>query len=134
VIKLTSDYHGMSLLSTSYKILSNILLSRLSPYIDEIIGSHKCGFHHNRSTTDQFLCIHQIEKKWEYNETVHRLFIDFRKAYDSFRREVLYSILIMFWVPMKLVRLIKMYLNEIYSNVHTSKHLSYNFPVQNGLK
>jgi hypothetical protein len=28
-------------------------------------------------------------KKWEYNETVHQLFIDFKKAYDSVRREVL---------------------------------------------
>jgi hypothetical protein len=23
-----------------------------------------------------------LEKKWEYNETVHQLFIDFKKAYD----------------------------------------------------
>jgi hypothetical protein len=38
------NYRGMSLLSTSYKILSNILLSRLSLYIDEIIGDHCCGF------------------------------------------------------------------------------------------
>jgi hypothetical protein len=37
-------YRGISQLSTSYKILSNILLSRLSPYIDEIIGDHQCGF------------------------------------------------------------------------------------------
>jgi hypothetical protein len=33
-----SNYHGMSLLSTSYKILSSILLSKLSPYVDKIIG------------------------------------------------------------------------------------------------
>jgi hypothetical protein len=39
-----SNYRGISLLSTSYKILSNILLSRLSPYVDEITGGHKCGF------------------------------------------------------------------------------------------
>jgi hypothetical protein len=39
-----NDYRGLSLLSTSYKILSNILLSRLSPYIDKIIGYHQCGF------------------------------------------------------------------------------------------
>jgi hypothetical protein len=39
-----SYYHGISLLSTSYKFLSNILLSRLSPYVDEIIGDDQCGF------------------------------------------------------------------------------------------
>jgi hypothetical protein len=32
-----SNYRGISLLSTSYKILSNILLSRLIQYADEII-------------------------------------------------------------------------------------------------
>jgi hypothetical protein len=100
-----SNYRGISLISTSYKILSNILLSRISPYIDEIIGDHQCGYQCNRSTTDQILCIRQIlEKKWEYNETVHQLFIDFTKAYDSVRREVLYNILREFGVPMKLVR------------------------------
>ena len=29
-----------------------------------------------------------FRKKWEYNEAVHQLFIDFKKAYDSVRREV----------------------------------------------
>jgi sorting nexin-29 len=70
-----NNYRGISLLSTVYKMLSNVLLSRLGSYIDEIIGDHQCGFRHNRSATDQIFCIHQIlEKKWEYNETVHHLF------------------------------------------------------------
>jgi len=56
-----------------------------------------------------------LEKKWEYNEAVHQLLIDFKKAYDSVRREVLYNILIEFGFPMKLVRLIKMCLTEMYS-------------------
>jgi hypothetical protein len=81
-----NNYHGISLLSTSYTVLSNILLSRLSPYVDEIIGNHQCGFRRNRSTTDQIFSIHQIlKKKLEYDETVHQLFIDFKKAYDSVR-------------------------------------------------
>jgi hypothetical protein len=80
-------------------------------------------------------CIHQIlEKKWEYNETVHQLFIDFKKAYDSVRREVLTNIIIEFGVPMKLARLIKMCLNETYSKVCIGKHLSESFPIQKGLK
>jgi len=58
-----------------------------------------------------------LRKKWEYNETVHQLFIDFKKAYDSVRMEVLYNILIEFGVPKKLVRLIKMCLTETYSTV-----------------
>ena len=98
----------ISLLPTTYKILSNILLSRLIPYAEERIGDHQCGFRRNRSTTDHILCIRQIlEKKWEYNEAVHQLFIDFKKAYGSVRREVLYNILMEFGIPKKLVRLIK---------------------------
>jgi hypothetical protein len=78
-----SNYHGISLLSTTYKILSNILLSRLTPYAEEIIGDHQYGFRHN---TDQIFCIRQIlEKKWEYNEAVHQLFVDLKKACDSVR-------------------------------------------------
>jgi hypothetical protein len=69
-----------------------------------------------------------------YSDTVHQLFIDFKRVYGSVRREVLYSILIEFGVPMKLVRLIKMCLNETYSKIHIGKHLSDNFPIQNVLK
>jgi hypothetical protein len=39
-----SNYQGISLLSTSYKIVSNILLSRLIPYADEIIGITNVAF------------------------------------------------------------------------------------------
>jgi hypothetical protein len=75
-----------------------------------------------------------LEKKWKYNETMHQLVMDLKKAYDLVRREVLYSIFIEFGVPMKLLGLIKMFLNEMYSKVCIGKHLSDNFPVQNGLK
>jgi hypothetical protein len=42
--KMSNNYRGMSLLSTSYKIVSNIILSRLSSDIGEVIGDQKCGF------------------------------------------------------------------------------------------
>jgi hypothetical protein len=104
-----SNYQGISLLSTSYRILSNILLSMLTPYADEIFGDHQCEFWCNRSVIDEVLCIWQILlKKWEYNGTVHQLFIVFKKAYDSVRREVLYSILIEFGITRKVIGLIKM--------------------------
>jgi hypothetical protein len=46
----------------------------------------------------------------------------------------LYNILIEFGVPMKLIRLIKMCLNETYSKVHIGKHLCNSFPIQNDLR
>jgi hypothetical protein len=80
-------------------------------------------------------CIRQIlEKKWEYNEAVHQLFVDIKKPYDTFRREALYNILIEFGFPKKLVRLIKVCLTETYSRVWVGKNLSEMFPVRNGLK
>jgi hypothetical protein len=63
-----------------------------------------------------------LEKEWEYNETLHQVFVDFKKAYDSVRREILYNILIEFGVPMKLVRLIEMGLNEAYKEVRIGKY------------
>jgi hypothetical protein len=75
-----------------------------------------------------------LEKKWKYNGTVHQLFIDFRQAYDSLRRKVLYNNLIEFGVPMKLVRLMKTCSNETYSKAHIDKRLSESFPIQVDLK
>jgi hypothetical protein len=71
-----SNYHGMSLLSTSYTILSIILPS----------GIISVGF----NVTDQlpirsFAICQILKKKLEYNETVNQLFIDVKKAYDSIR-------------------------------------------------
>ena len=54
--------------------------------------------------------------------------------YDSVRKEVLYNILIEFGIPMKLIRLIKMCLNETYNIVQVGKNLSDIFLIRNDLK
>ena len=46
----------------------------------------------------------------------------------------MYNILIESGIPMKLVSLIKMCLNESYSRVWAGKHLSDMFPIRNGFK
>jgi hypothetical protein len=45
------NYRGILLLSTPYKILSNILLPRFSPYTDEILGITSVGL----DITDQLM-------------------------------------------------------------------------------
>jgi hypothetical protein len=62
---------------------------------------------------------------------VQQLFIDFN---DTVKREIPHNVPLKFGIPKKLVRLIKMYLNETYSKVLVGKRFSYTFPIQNGLK
>jgi len=66
----------------------------------------------------------------EYNEEVHQLFIDFRKTYDSVKKEVVYKKLIEFGIPMKLTKLIKICLCETYNTVRIVTHLSDMFPIK----
>ena len=63
------------------QILSLILLPRLTPYTEEIIGGHQCGFRRNRSTTDHTLRNRQTaEEKREYNESVRQVFIELKNS------------------------------------------------------
>jgi hypothetical protein len=95
------------------QICINVFLPRWSRCVDEIIAHGQCGFRLSISTTDQIPFVRQI-LEWEYNETLYQIFMDFKKTYDSVRRKVLYNILIDNDIPMKLVRLIKVCLNETY--------------------
>ena len=73
-------------------------------------------------------------EKLEYNEAEHQLSIDFKKAYNSIRREVLYNILIETGIPIKTGNATKNGLTETYSRVRVVKNLSDMLRIRNGLK
>jgi hypothetical protein len=66
----------------------------------ELLGLIRVDF----DTIDQLLHLSDTWEKWGNASAIFY----FEKACDSVRRDVLYSILIEFGIPMKLVRLIKM--------------------------
>jgi hypothetical protein len=69
-----NNYRGISLLSTSWTILSNILLSRLSLYINEIIGVISVGF----DVTDQLLIrFSAFIRYWRQNGSTMRQYIGY---------------------------------------------------------
>lgn len=47
------NYRRITLLNTSYKIVSNIIFSRIKQYSKEIIGEYQSGFMPGKSTVDQ---------------------------------------------------------------------------------
>jgi len=56
-VVIIEAYHFSQLRTKFYP---NILLSRLTPYAEEIIVDHQCGFGRNMSNTDHEFCIRQI--------------------------------------------------------------------------
>ena len=73
------------LLNVTYKVLSGILYNRVTVYTEEILGEYQCGFRANRSNIDHIFTIRQTQDKaYEYNISLHNLFIDFKQAFDNF--------------------------------------------------
>ena len=62
----------------------NIILGKIKPYIEKVMGDYQNGYRVGRSVIDNIFALRIIkEKLWEYNQSVQYLFIDFQKAYDS---------------------------------------------------
>jgi hypothetical protein len=65
---------------------------------------------HNISSTDHVFCFRQaLKRSLDCDGALHRLFIDFEKAFVSVNREVLFNILTEFCIPMKLVTVNKIF-------------------------
>ncbi|CAG9134902.1 unnamed protein product [Plutella xylostella] len=133
--KKCTNYRGIALLPTAYKVLSYVLLKRLEPYTEKILGDYQCGFRRNRSTVDQIFLLKQLmEKKWEYAQSIHSLFVDFTKAYDSIDREALFTILRNFKIPAKIVSMVEVATKESRMKVRVGGELTEEFAVVTGLK
>ena len=122
------NYRGISLLSVTYKIFTNLLTRYIQPYVEEILGDYQCGFRKGRSTTDQIFCLRMIlGRACEYTVDIHQLYIDYKQAYDTINRAELVEIMKEFGIPMKLVRLVKMTLANTNSKVKIQRELSLGF-------
>ncbi|XP_073946541.1 uncharacterized protein [Choristoneura fumiferana] len=75
-----------------------------------------------------------MEKKWEYAQSIHCLFVDFTKAYDSVGRGILFLVLKSFGVPDKLIAMIKVATQTSRLKVRVGKALTEEFEVVTGLK
>ncbi|XP_038116615.1 uncharacterized protein LOC119768902 [Culex quinquefasciatus] len=130
-----ANYRGITILNSAYKVLSRILWSKLRPLTETFVGEYQCGFRAGRSTTDQMFTLRQILDKFrEYNLQTHHLFIDFKAAYDSVKRNELWKIMLEHGFPAKLIRLIRATLDGAKSSVRIANETSEAFVTLDGLK
>ena len=107
--KQCNNCRGISLLNTTYKIFAILLYNRLSKLMEPEIGNYQMGFRPNRSTIDNIFMVRQIyEKCHKYNIDLHNIFIEFSQAFDMVNRDIIYTSLIKYNIPDKLIKLIKL--------------------------
>jgi hypothetical protein len=68
------NYKGIALGKAAYKILANIILEKIKPYIEQNTRDYQNGFTDGRSVIDNIFVLKIInEKIWEYNQSVQNV-------------------------------------------------------------
>jgi hypothetical protein len=113
----------------------DIVLGKIKPYIETVMGDYQNGFRAGRSVIDNIFVLKILnENIWEYNQSVQYLFLDFQKAYDSIHRDTIWECMKEFKIPTKLIQMCKTCVQETRSAVRTEGTLSSFFENIRGLK
>ena len=103
-----TNYRGISLLAIAGKIMAKIVQGRLASLAEGVLTEAQCGFRQKRSTIDMIFSLRQIqEKAIEQNKELYVVFIDFRKAFDTVDRPLLWKVLAFTGCPASLIAIIK---------------------------
>ena len=126
-----NNYRGIMLLSVPGKVLSRIILERGREAVDPKLREQQAGFRRNRSCTDQIASLRIIvEQSTEWNSTLYISFIDYKKAFDSVDREILWKLLRHYRVPDKIISLIRCTYKDMSCKIAHAGQLSESFAVK----
>ena len=75
-----------------------------------------------------------IEKCYEYNIDIHNIFIDYTHAFDSIKRNKILDPLIQYKIPPRLIRLVKLTLENTMAKVKVNNLYTTEFKVESGIK
>ena len=95
-----SCYRGISLKSCVTKLLCHIMNSRLCDYLEsnQLLSEEQNGFRSGRGCADHIFSLHSIVQcRKTLGKDTYAVFIDFRKAFDSVNRDLLWSKVEAFW-------------------------------------
>ena len=131
--KLTSNYRGINLLSTSLKLLTKIITNKINGLIS--LQDEQQGFRSGRSCTDAVFVLRQItEKSIEYNKPAYICFIDLVKAFDRVRLKDIIHLLYDRHIPHNLVKTIENIYMENRIQAEINGELTNPIPAGNGIR
>ena len=103
-----SNYRTISLINHTGKVLLTVLLNRLKSHLDPYLLEEQAGFRKDRSTVHQILTLRLLaEKAKRQGKKIYNCFIDFQKAFDTIKHEVIWATLRSYGVETRMVTLLK---------------------------
>ena len=103
-----SNYHTITLISHSSKVMLKIHQPRLQQYMNRELPDVQAGFRKGREARDQIANIHWIiEKAREFQKSIYFCFIDYAKAFDCVDHNELWKILKEMGIPDHLTCLLR---------------------------
>ena len=132
---LIKNWRPISLLNTSYKLISSCLTNRLLPILCRLISNEQKGFLENRSIADCTRLMYDIIFECQTKEIDGLiLLIDFEKAFDSLSWEYINESLVKLNFGVNFITWIKIFQKNSNSRLILNGHLSENFLLERGCR
>ena len=131
-----NNYRGITLQSCAAKAFCKILNNRITEFLqgNNILHEEQNGFRTTRSCQDHISSLYLIEIRKLNNLDTYTCFVDFKKAFDSIPRDLLWQKLSKIGIRGKLLTSLKALYTNLYSSVKIKNKLSPPFEVGRGVK
>ena len=134
-LKECANWRGITLLSIPGKVFSRVLLERMKEEVEAILPDEQAGFRQERSCADQIATFRMIlEQSLEWNTSLHVVFIDYEKAFDSVDRSTLWKLLQHYGIPEKIIWMIRLAYEPSTCQVIHGNTLTEPFTVLSGVR
>lgn len=89
-LTVASNYRGIAIVNSGYKLYASILHSRLERFVEEhnLLQDGQNGFRKGRSTTDNiFILNHCLKSTLDEGKHLYTCFVVFNAAFDTINRK-----------------------------------------------